>query len=66
MNAPSRHVPVLLDEVVAALAPQTGETYVDGTAKRPCDPLTAIVLPLPLEAETRTPEPKSPGPVIPV
>jgi 16S rRNA (cytosine1402-N4)-methyltransferase len=25
------HVPVLLDEVVAALAPKAGETYVDGT-----------------------------------
>src|SRR5262245_30291743 len=27
----SRHVPVLLPEVLAALAPQRGETYIDGT-----------------------------------
>jgi 16S rRNA (cytosine1402-N4)-methyltransferase len=34
MNAPApvkSHVPVLLDEVVAALAPAPGETHVDGT-----------------------------------
>lgn len=30
-NASSRHVPVLATEVVAALAPQAGETIVDGT-----------------------------------
>jgi 16S rRNA (cytosine1402-N4)-methyltransferase len=29
--APSPHIPVLLDEVVAALAPAPGETHVDGT-----------------------------------
>ena len=26
-----RHAPVLLDEVIAGLAPQPGETHVDGT-----------------------------------
>ena len=31
MTAPAPHVPVLLDEVMAALALQPGETYVDGT-----------------------------------
>ena len=30
-HAPPGHVPVLLDEVVTALAPQTGEHHVDGT-----------------------------------
>ena len=29
--APAPHVPVLLDEVIAGLAPQVGETHVDGT-----------------------------------
>src|SRR5690349_6222486 len=28
---PDRHVPVMLDEVVAALAPRDGEVFVDGT-----------------------------------
>lgn len=31
MTAPAPHVPVLLDEVIAGLAPATGETHVDGT-----------------------------------
>ncbi len=31
MSDPTPHVPVLLDEVVAALAPAVGETMVDGT-----------------------------------
>lgn len=31
VGGPARHVPVLLDEVLAALAPQPGETIVDGT-----------------------------------
>lgn len=31
MSGPSRHVPVLLHEVVAALAPAVGETHVDAT-----------------------------------
>jgi 16S rRNA (cytosine1402-N4)-methyltransferase len=31
MSAPAPHIPVLLDEVIAGLAPQPGETYVDGT-----------------------------------
>ncbi|WP_420142872.1 16S rRNA (cytosine(1402)-N(4))-methyltransferase RsmH [Sphingomonas sp.] len=31
MTAPAPHVPVLLDEVMAGLAPQPGETHVDGT-----------------------------------
>ncbi len=31
MTAPAAHVPVLLDEVIAGLAPVTGETHVDGT-----------------------------------
>lgn len=31
MAAPARHVPVLLNEVVAALSPQAGETLLDGT-----------------------------------
>ena len=31
MTAASRHIPVLLDEVVDALAPAPGETHVDGT-----------------------------------
>lgn len=30
-GGPARHIPVLLDEVVAALAPAPGETIVDGT-----------------------------------
>jgi 16S rRNA (cytosine1402-N4)-methyltransferase len=30
-GAPAPHIPVLLDEVVAALAPAPGETHVDGT-----------------------------------
>src|SRR3954467_10169562 len=31
MNVPAPHVPVLLDEVIAALAIAPGETHVDGT-----------------------------------
>lgn len=31
MSAPSPHIPVLLNEVVAALAPMAGETHIDGT-----------------------------------
>ena len=31
MSASAPHVPVLLDEVIAGLAPQPGETHVDGT-----------------------------------
>jgi len=31
MSQPAPHVPVLLDEVIAGLAPQPGETHVDGT-----------------------------------
>ena len=31
MSAPARHIPVLLDEVMAGLAIQPGETHVDGT-----------------------------------
>jgi len=31
MSVPAPHVPVLLDEVIAGLAPQPGETHVDGT-----------------------------------
>lgn len=31
MSAPAPHIPVLLDEVIAGLAPQPGETHVDGT-----------------------------------
>jgi len=31
MNQPAPHIPVLLDEVIAGLAPQPGETHVDGT-----------------------------------
>lgn len=31
MNAPAPHIPVLLDEVIAGLNPQPGETHVDGT-----------------------------------
>ncbi len=31
MTAPAPHTPVLLDEVVAGLAPRPGETHVDGT-----------------------------------
>jgi 16S rRNA (cytosine1402-N4)-methyltransferase len=31
MNASAGHVPVLLDEVIAALSPSAGETHVDGT-----------------------------------
>jgi 16S rRNA (cytosine1402-N4)-methyltransferase len=31
MNASAGHVPVLLDEVIAALSPSEGETHVDGT-----------------------------------
>jgi 16S rRNA (cytosine1402-N4)-methyltransferase len=30
-GGPARHIPVLLDEVIAALAPKPGETFVDGT-----------------------------------
>lgn len=30
-GGPARHIPVLLDEVIAALAPAAGETMVDGT-----------------------------------
>jgi len=30
-NAPVRHVPVMLDEVIAALTPQAGDTIIDGT-----------------------------------
>jgi len=31
MTAPAPHIPVLLDEVIAALSPAPGETHVDGT-----------------------------------
>lgn len=31
VGGPARHIPVLLDEVLAALAPKPGETVVDGT-----------------------------------
>jgi len=31
MSSPAPHIPVLLDEVIAGLAPQPGETHVDGT-----------------------------------
>jgi 16S rRNA (cytosine1402-N4)-methyltransferase len=31
VNAPAPHIPVLLDEVIAGLAPRAGETHVDGT-----------------------------------
>jgi 16S rRNA (cytosine1402-N4)-methyltransferase len=31
MSAPAPHIPVLLDEVIAGLAVQSGETHVDGT-----------------------------------
>jgi 16S rRNA (cytosine1402-N4)-methyltransferase len=31
VNAPAPHIPVLLDEVIAGLNPQPGETHVDGT-----------------------------------
>src|SRR5207248_973150 len=31
MIQPAPHIPVLLDEVIAGLAPQPGETHVDGT-----------------------------------
>ena len=31
MTAPAPHIPVLLDEVIAGLAPGAGETHVDGT-----------------------------------
>ena len=31
MNASAPHIPVLLDEVIAALSPSEGETHVDGT-----------------------------------
>ena len=31
MTSPAPHIPVLLDEVIAGLAPQPGETHVDGT-----------------------------------
>lgn len=31
MTAPATHIPVLLDEVIAGLAPKAGETHVDGT-----------------------------------
>ncbi|WP_420136679.1 16S rRNA (cytosine(1402)-N(4))-methyltransferase RsmH [Sphingomonas sp.] len=31
MTAPAPHIPVLLDEVMAGLSPQPGETHVDGT-----------------------------------
>jgi 16S rRNA (cytosine1402-N4)-methyltransferase len=31
VGGPARHIPVLLEEVLAALAPQPGETIVDGT-----------------------------------
>ena len=31
VGGPARHIPVLLDEVIAALAPRPGETIVDGT-----------------------------------
>jgi len=31
MSQPAPHIPVLLDEVIAGLAPQPGETHVDGT-----------------------------------
>jgi 16S rRNA (cytosine1402-N4)-methyltransferase len=31
MTVPAPHIPVLLDEVIAGLAPQPGETHVDGT-----------------------------------
>lgn len=31
MTAPSLHIPVLLNEVIAALSPAPGETHVDGT-----------------------------------
>jgi 16S rRNA (cytosine1402-N4)-methyltransferase len=31
MSAPAPHIPVLLDEVIAGLAPCAGETHVDGT-----------------------------------
>nr|WP_170125093.1 16S rRNA (cytosine(1402)-N(4))-methyltransferase RsmH [Pseudaminobacter salicylatoxidans] len=31
VGGPARHIPVLLDEVIAALAPKPGETIVDGT-----------------------------------
>jgi 16S rRNA (cytosine1402-N4)-methyltransferase len=31
MSAPAPHIPVLLDEVIAGLAPLPGETHVDGT-----------------------------------
>ncbi|MFU0503079.1 16S rRNA (cytosine(1402)-N(4))-methyltransferase RsmH [Pseudaminobacter sp. NGMCC 1.201702] len=30
-DGPARHIPVLLDEVIAALAPQAGDTIIDGT-----------------------------------
>ena len=30
-----RHIPVLLDEVIAALAPRDGERFIDGTKHRP-------------------------------
>ena len=29
-KAAARHIPVMLDEVVAALAPRDGETFIDG------------------------------------
>jgi 16S rRNA (cytosine1402-N4)-methyltransferase len=31
VSAPAPHIPVLLDEVIAGLAPRAGETHVDGT-----------------------------------
>ncbi|PSJ63667.1 16S rRNA (cytosine(1402)-N(4))-methyltransferase [Mesorhizobium soli] len=31
VGGPVRHIPVLLDEVIAALAPKAGETIIDGT-----------------------------------
>ena len=31
MTSPAPHIPVLLDEVIAGLAPRPGETHVDGT-----------------------------------
>ena len=41
MSAPlttQGHVPVLIDRVIAALAPQAGETMVDGhPVNNPCD-----------------------------